>query len=93
LAKLLSQNGINIGQNRLFEWLRNNDYLGKFGERKNVPNQRYIEQGVFELKKGVRSGNDGVIHNTITPKVTGKGQVYFVNKFLKTANVFLNKTY
>lgn len=82
LAKLITQNGVSIGQNRLFEWMRNNGYLGKSGERRNIPNQQYIEQGLFELKKGVRSGNDGVIHTTITPKVTGKGQAYFINKFL-----------
>ena len=83
LAKIITQNGYEIGQNRLFEWLRNNNYLGKIGERRNIPNQQYVEQGLFELKKGTRSGNDGVMHTTITPKVTGKGQVYFINKFLK----------
>ncbi len=82
LAKILSQNGIEIGQNRLFIWMRDNGYLGKIGERKNIPNQQYVEQGLFELKKGIRSGSDGVLHTTITTKVTGKGQVYFVNKFL-----------
>ncbi len=85
LAKLITQNGYEIGQNRLFEWLRKKGYLGKHGERKNIPNQQYIEQGLFELKKGVRTGNSGELHTTITPKVTGKGQVYFVNKFLKTS--------
>ncbi|WP_284464839.1 phage antirepressor KilAC domain-containing protein [Chryseobacterium sp.] len=82
LAKIISQNGIEIGQNRLFIWLREKGYLGKVGERKNIPNQQYVEQGLFELKKGVRSGSDGVLHTTITTKVTGNGQVYFVNKFL-----------
>jgi len=82
LAKIITQNGYPIGQNRLFEWMRENGYLGKNGERRNIPNQEYIEQGLFELKKGTRSGNDGVMYTTITPKVTGKGQVYFVNKFL-----------
>lgn len=86
LAKILRQNGINMGQNRLFEWLRDNGYLGKCGERRNIPNQQYIDQGLFELKQGVRSGNDGVMHTTITPKVTGKGQVYFVTKFLDKAS-------
>lgn len=84
LAKVISQNGHTIGQNRLFEWLRDNNYLGRSGERRNIPNQQYIEQGLFELKKGVRTGSDGVLHTTITPKVTGKGQVYFVNKFIST---------
>nr|DAZ21990.1 MAG TPA: KilAC domain protein [Caudoviricetes sp.] len=82
LAKLIAQNGYSIGEKRLFAWMRDNGYLGKQGERYNIPNQQYVEQGLFELKKGVRSGNNGVLHTTITPKVTGKGQVYFVNKFL-----------
>ena len=82
LAKILTQNGYTIGQNRLFEWMRNNGYLGTKGEYYNIPNQTYIEQGLFDLKKGVRSGNDGVMHTTITTKVTGKGCRYFINKFL-----------
>lgn len=83
LAKLINQNGYSMGEKRLFKWLRENGYLGTKGERYNIPNQRYIEQGLFELKKGTRSGNNGVMHTTITSKVTGKGQVYFVNKFLR----------
>lgn len=82
LAKILTQNGYTIGQNRLFEWMRNNGYLGTKGERYNIPNQQYVEQGLFELKKGVRSGNDGVMHTTITTKITAKGQIYFINKFI-----------
>lgn len=82
LANLIAQNGYSIGEKRLFAWMRDNGYLGKHGERYNIPNQQYVEQGLFELKKGVRSGSNGVLHTTITPKVTGKGQVYFVNKFL-----------
>ncbi len=82
LAKILTQNGYEIGQNRLFKWLRDNGYLGKRGEQRNIPNQQYVEQGLFEIKKGVRSGNDGVMHTTSTPKVTTKGQQYFINKFL-----------
>ena len=85
LAKLINQNGYPMGEKRLFRWLRENGYLGTKGERYNIPNQRYIEQGLFELKKGTRSGNNGVMHTTITSKVTGKGQVYFVNKFLRNA--------
>lgn len=81
LAKLIDQNGYPMGEKRLFKWLRENGYLGTKGERYNIPNQRYIEMGLFELKKGVRSGGNGVLRTTITPKVTGKGQVYFVNKF------------
>lgn len=85
LAKLINQNGYPMGERRLFKWLRENGYLGTKGERYNIPNQRYIEMGLFELKKGTRSGNNGVMHTTITSKVTGKGQVYFVNKFLRNA--------
>lgn len=85
LAKILTQNGFKIGQNRLFEWMRSHGYLGTKGERYNIPNQQYVEQGLFELKKGVRSGNDGVMHTTITTKVTGKGQSYFINKFIGEA--------
>ncbi|WP_460484290.1 phage antirepressor KilAC domain-containing protein [Capnocytophaga sp. HP1101] len=83
LAKLITQKGYEIGEKRLFKWLRENHYLGTRGEYYNIPNQKYIEQGLFELKKGTRSGSGGVMHTTITPKVTGRGQVYFVNKFLK----------
>lgn len=82
LAKIISQNGYPIGQNRLFQWMREKGYLGKHGERYNIPNQQYVEMGLFELKKGVRSGNDGVMKVTMTTKVTGKGQSYFINKFL-----------
>ena len=81
LAKLISQNGYPMGEKRLFKWMRDNGYLGTHGERYNIPNQRYIDMGIFELKKGTRSGNNGVMYTTITTKVTGKGQVYFVNKF------------
>lgn len=81
LAKLIDQNGYPMGEKRLFKWLRENGYLGTKGERYNIPNQRYVEQGLFELKKGTRSGNNGVMYTTITTKVTGKGQISFVNKF------------
>ena len=70
LAKLICQNGVQIGQNRLFEWMRINHYLGSAGERRNIPNQEYIEQGLFIVKKGVRTGNDGVLYTTKTTKVT-----------------------
>lgn len=92
LAKIISQNGFHVGQNRLFEWLRNNHYLGSVGERRNIPNQQYVEQGLFELKKGTRSGNDGVLRTTITTKVTGKGQSYFINGFL-TGKFIINRLY
>ncbi len=81
LAKIITQNGYKIGQNRLFEWMRSKHYLGLSGEFYNIPNQRYIEQGLFELKKSTHSEN-GVMRTTITPKVTGKGQKYFINIFL-----------
>ena len=82
LAKLITQNGVKIGQNRLFEWLRINKFLGTFGERRNIPNQTYIEKGYFELKKSTDSEN-GVLKTTVTPKVTGAGQIYFINLFIK----------
>ena len=82
LAKILTQNGYQIGQNRLFEKLRNEGYLGTKGEYYNIPNQKFIEQGLFELKKTTHSEN-GVMKSSVTPKVTGKGQQYFINKYLK----------
>lgn len=83
LAKLLKQNGINIGQNRLFEWLRNNGYLIKRqGSDYNMPTQRAMELGLFEIKETTITHSDGHIHVSKTPKVTGKGQVYFVNLFV-----------
>lgn len=82
LAKILTQNGCRIGQNRLFEKLRNEGYLGTKGEYYNIPNQKFIEQGLFELKKTAHSEN-GVMKSSVTPKVTGKGQQYFINKYLK----------
>lgn len=81
LAKIITQNGYPIGQNRLFKWMRDNDYLGKKGERKNIPNQQYVENGIFEIKKNTIKISGGTIVTTTT-KVTGKGQVYFINKFL-----------
>lgn len=81
LAKIITQNGRPIGQNRLFEWLRAEGFLGTKGEYYNMPMQRYIEQGLFELKKGVRSGRDGVMHTFVTPKVTQKGCAYFLRRF------------
>ena len=82
LAKIITQNGYEIGQNRLFAWMRMNHYLGTVGEYYNIPCQKYLEMGLFELKKNVHSQN-GQMVTTITPKVTGKGQQYFVNKFLQ----------
>ena len=84
LAKLLSQNGIEMGQNRLFAWLRSHGYLGNRGEFYNIPSQLSMSMGLFELKKTAINKPDGTILVSTTPKCTGKGQVYFVNKFLKT---------
>ena len=82
LAKILQQNGINIGQNRLFEWLRNNGYLCSKGQYRNQPTQKAMEQHLFEIKQTTITKPDGSTLVTTTTKVTGKGQVYFVNKFL-----------
>lgn len=81
LAKILTQNGYKIGQNRLFKWLRENGYLGTKGEYYNIPNQRYIEMGLFDVKKTVHDEN-GVMVTKTTTKVTGRGQQYFINKFI-----------
>ena len=83
LAKILRQNGIEVGQNRLFEWLRNHGYLMACrGERWNMPKQEYLEMGLFEIKKSVVNNPDGSTRVNHTPKVTGKGQIYFVNGFI-----------
>jgi len=79
LAKILKQNGCDIGQNRLFEWLRQNNYLIKGGSRKNMPTQHSMELGLFEVKESAIANPDGSIRVTRTTKVTGKGQIYFVN--------------
>ena len=81
LAKILAQNGVKVGGNRLFEWMRAHHYLGSSGAFYNKPNQRYVEQGLFELKKNTFSVN-GVMQTTTTTKVTAKGQHYFINIFL-----------
>lgn len=81
LAEILTQNGYRIGQNRLFSWLRENGYLQKIGEKRNLPAQKYIEMGIFKIKKDTVTKSDGTILVTRTPKVTGKGQLYFINKF------------
>ena len=83
LAKLLKQNGVDIGQNRLFKWLRNNGYLiKKNGESYNLPTQRSMDLEILDIKKRVINNPDGSSKITRTPKVTGKGQQYFINKFL-----------
>lgn len=82
LAKILKQNGHEIGQNRLFEWLRNNNYLiSRKGTDYNMPTQRSMEQKLFEIKETSITHGDGHISVSKTAKVTGKGQIFFVNKF------------
>lgn len=83
LAKILKQNGVDIGQNRLFAWLRNHSYLGKRGSNRNVPTQYAMELGLFKTKETAVTHADGHTTVQITTKVTGKGQQYFINKFLK----------
>lgn len=86
LAKILKQNGVNIGQNRLFEKLRNEGYLIKQkGQNWNLPTQKSMEMQLFEVKKTIVNKPDGTIITRPTTKVTGKGQIYFVNKFLREA--------
>lgn len=82
LAKLICQNGVQTGQKRLFQWMRENGYLMKSGASYNMPMQRYIEQGLFEVKESSVQNPDGSVRVTRTTKVTGKGQLYFINKFL-----------
>ena len=82
LARIIKQNGVEIGQNRLFQWLRENGFLCKKGEWYNQPTQRAMEMGLFEIKKTVITKPSGDSLVTTTTKVTGKGQIYFVNRFL-----------
>lgn len=82
LAKMLRQEGVEIGQNRLFEWLRKGGYLGNSGSNRNVPTQRAMEQGLFRIKETVITHADGHTSINRTPKITGKGQTYFIRRFL-----------
>lgn len=82
LAKFIRQNGKEIGGKRLFEWLRNNNYLIKSGSSRNMPTQYSMELGLFEVMERAINNPDGSIRVTKTTKVTGKGQQYFINKFL-----------
>lgn len=84
LAKIIKQNGVDIGQNRLFSWLRMNDYLIKSGDRKNMPTQKSMDLGLFEVKISTFYRPDGTVDIAKTPKVTGKGQTYLINKFLSS---------
>ena len=83
LAKIIKQNGVDMGQNRLFQWMRENGYLiGRQGTDYNMPTQKAMEMGLFTIKETAVSHADGHTSISKTPKVTGKGQVYFVNKFV-----------
>ena len=90
LAKLLKQNGVDMGQNRLFGYLRENGYLVKRqGSDRNMPTQKSMEHGLFEIKEHNHINSNGVNVTTKTPKVTGKGQQYFINKFLGETEALL----
>lgn len=91
LAKILCQNGYQTGEIRLYEQLRREGYLCSAGSDYNMPMQRYLEMGLFEVTKGTRSGNGGVQHTTRTTKVTPKGQMYFINKFSTGEQTLFNK--
>ena len=87
MAKLIKQStGVEIGQNRFFDYLRDKGYLHSKGSQKNLPTQRSVNAGWFEVKEGTRINSEGVSVITRTPKITGKGQIYFVNLFAKEAN-------
>ncbi|EUJ46211.1 hypothetical protein MCOL2_19149 [Listeria fleischmannii FSL S10-1203] len=83
LAKLMKQNGVDIGEKRLFEWLRNEGYLIKCGSDKNRPTQRSMDMGLFKIKETAITRSNGT-QISVTSKVTGKGQVYFMNKISET---------
>ena len=81
LAKMLKQNGVDVGQNRLFAWMREDGYLGKSGSNRNVPTQRAMEAGLFRIKETPVTHSDGHVTINRTPKVTGKGQRHFVARY------------
>ncbi|MGX5815852.1 phage antirepressor KilAC domain-containing protein [Lacticaseibacillus rhamnosus] len=83
LAKLIRQNGVDIGQNRLFGWLRDHGYLISKGDRRNMPTQRAMDLELSDIKERTFQNPDGSVRITKTTKVTGKGQQYFINKFLQ----------
>ena len=83
VAKIIRQNGVDIGEKRLFSWMREKGYLCSYGERYNQPTQKSMDLELFEMKKTTITNPSGEIIVSVTQKVTGKGQVYFVNKFLK----------
>ena len=86
LAKIISQNGVTIGQNRLFTWMRKHGYLCNKGQYYNQPTQKAMELGLFEIKKTTITKSSGDVIVNTTSKVTGKGQIYFVNKFIGKEN-------
>ena len=81
LAKMMRQNGVNVGQNRLFKMMREGGYLGKSGSNYNVPTQRAMDAGLFRIKETAITHSDGHVTISRTPKVTGKGQTYFLKRF------------
>ena len=83
LAKMMRQNGVQVGQNRLFEWLRCDGFLGKTGSNRNVPTQMAMERGLFRIKETAVTHSDGHVTVTRTPKVTGKGQTFFMSRYCK----------
>ena len=83
LAKMMRQNGVHVGQNRLFEWLRCDGFLGKTGSNRNVPTQMAMERGLFRIKETAVTHSDGHVTVTRTPKVTGKGQTFFMSRYCK----------
>ena len=83
LAKMLRQNGVDVGQNRLFGWLRRDGYLGNVGSNRNVPTQRAMDMGLFRIKETAITHGDGRVTINRTPKVTGKGQRYFIDRYCR----------
>lgn len=91
MAKILRQNGIDIGEKRLFKWLRDHRYLmsGTNRSDKNRPQQRYLDQGLFQIKESTYQSANGNVHTSVTTKITGKGQQYFLKKFLHSEQLSL----
>lgn len=85
LAKLMRQNGLDIGERRLFKLLREDGYLIKSGSEYNMPTQRSMDLQIMEIKMGYRGSSDGTVKMTRTPKITGKGQIYFINRYVKSS--------
>lgn len=83
LAKMMRQNGVHVGQNRLFEWLRRDGFLGKTGSNYNVPTQMAMESGLFRIKETAVTHSDGHVTVNRTPKATGRGQRYFIDRYCK----------